>query len=934
MAAAPQPQPFLRPLVFEPNRGQAPAHVQWMGRGPGYQLFLTSGGLTVTVQEDGAKQKYSTVQMKLAGSRPWKDSAGLQPTGGVSNYVRGKDGKDSLNGIPNYARVSIPGVYDGVDLVFYSRGGDLEYDFVVKPGADPRKIRLAFEGVEKMRVDEKSGDLVLTTPGGTQLRQLRPMAYQQVENKRVEVAGGYELLDHGRAALTVARYDRKRELVIDPITRFLTTFGGSRSETAYAVAVDSSGNTYVTGGTGSTDFPVTNGSKWENCFAGFLQFCVPADNIFVTKLSTGGGIVFSTYGGPGGGSGIAVDSTGVYVTGGELAPDCGSSCAPIGFGGSVDLFIWKLSPTGATIFVNSLAGSAVDSGNAIAVDSQHNAWVAGSTNSPEFLAPGDKQTHVVVLKYGPTGLELYRQTFGSNAADVAYGAAVDDTDQPWFTGQTCGNGWPTTNQSYVSLGCSVFVMQLSSTGTMDMSMVFGGSAQGDAGYAIVTNGNHDAYVTGVTNSANFPTTLGSYQTVRASTGSQAFVTEIQNLFFTGKIGRSTYLGGDGNTSGLAIANFDGAAVYVAGYTTSSRNFPGIFAGLSNTQEGFVSKLSHDLTQVEYTELRGGQLRGIALLKPTTPTGIAEIFVAGDTSTSDTNNALVERIDDETAQSQALWQNPTTGELFAGLLDAQGNVTSTQKLSVQCGPSNGCSQSWKVIGTLDVNRDGTGDILLYNATSGQLQAWLLNSSGAFIGMLSLSRLCGTSDGCSQNWKPVGLGDFNHDGIDDVLWHSDATGELQAWLLDGAGGVTSTLTLSKKCAVTDGCSTRYKLIAIGDFDRDGNDDLFWLDTTTGTVQISLLNGSGVVFDTRVLAKQCGPADGCSTTWKPFGMGDVNRDGIGDLLWENPATGELLAWLLNGTDRILGTQSLSLRCDATSGCPPNTLPVGILRNLQAAQ
>ncbi len=889
----------------------------------------------MTIREGAsAQQKYSTVRMKLAGSRPWKDVAGLEPTGGISNYVRGENGKDSLNGIPNYARMSVSGVYEGVDLVFYSHGGDLEYDFAVKPGTDPKKIRLEFEGAEKMRLDETTGDLVLTTAGGSEVRQLRPTAYQEIENKRVEIAGGYELLEHGGAALTVARYDRRRELVIDPITRFVSTFGGSRSESAYAVAVDSSGNTYVTGGTGSTDFPVTNGTKWENCAAGFLGFCVPANNIFVTKLSPSGTILFSTYGGPGGGGGIAVDSTGVYVTGGELTPDCGTFCTPVGFGGGVDLFIWKLSTTGTAIFANALAGSADDNGNAIAVDSQHNAWVAGSTNSPEFLAPGNKQTHAVVLKYGPTGFQLYEQTFGSDGADVAYGIAVDDTDQPWFTGQTCGSGWPVTNGSYVSLGCSVFVTQLSTTGTMDMSMVFGGSAGGDAGYGIVTNGNHDAYVIGVTNSANFPTTVGSYQTVRASTGSQAFVAEIGNVSFTGRIGRATLLGGDGNTAGFAIANFDGAAVYIGGYTTSSRNFPGIFAGLTNTQEGFFSKLSHDLTQVQYTELRGGAIRGVALLKPSTPTGIPEIFVAGDTSTSDTNDALVERIDDDVAQSQALWQNPSTGELFAGLLDAQGNVTSTQRLAVQCGPSNGCSQSWKVVGTLDVNRDGVGDILLYNATSGQLQAWLLNSSGAFIGMQGLSRLCGPSDGCSQNFKPVGVGDFNHDGIDDVLWHNDTTGELQAWLLDGAGGVTGTLTLSKKCAVTDGCWTRYKLIAIGDYDRDGNDDLFWLDTNTGTVQISLLNGAGVVPGTRVLAKQCGPTDGCSTIWKPVGMADVNKDGIGDLLWENPATGELQAWLLNGTDRILGTQSLSLRCAATAGCPASALPVGILRNLQAAQ
>jgi hypothetical protein len=274
--------------------------------------------------------------------------------------------------------------------------------------------------------------------------------------------------------------------------------------------------------------------------------------------------------------------------------------------------------------------------------------------------------------------------------------------------------------------------------------------------------------------------------------------------------------------------------------------------LSNTQEGFLSKLKEDLTQVEYTELRGGQLNGVALLKPSTPTGIPELFVAGDTSTSSTNNVLVERLDIVEPRSQALWQNASTGELFTGLLDAQGQVTSTQKLTVQCGPSNGCSQSWKVIGTLDINRDGVGDILLYNAAGGDLQAWLLDSSGAFTGVQTISRLCGTSDGCSQEWEPVGVGDFNHDGIDDLLWHSKTTGELQAWLLDGAGGVPRTLTLSKKCAVSDGCWVNWKIIAIGDFDRDGIDDLFWLNAATGTVQISLLDGSGVVRTTQSLGQ----------------------------------------------------------------------------------
>lgn len=246
LVAAPQPQPFRRPLVFEPNHGQVPAEVTWLARGPGYQLFFTGNGITMTIPESAFQSKFSTVRMKLDGSRPWNNVTGLEPTGGVSNYLRGRDAKNSLTHIPHYARMSVIGVYDGIDLVFYSHGGDLEYDFVVKPGADAKRIRLSVEGQDRIRVDNKSSDLLLTTEDGSELRQIRPKVYQQIGERRVEIAGGYQLLDHRRSTFTLAACDRSRPLVIDPTVSFTSFFGGSRADYAQAVAVDNDGNTYVT----------------------------------------------------------------------------------------------------------------------------------------------------------------------------------------------------------------------------------------------------------------------------------------------------------------------------------------------------------------------------------------------------------------------------------------------------------------------------------------------------------------------------------------------------------------------------------------------------------------------------------------------------------------------------------------------------------------
>src|SRR5436190_19738945 len=120
-AATSQSTQFRRPIVFKPNRGQASAHVKWLARGPGYELALTNSGLTMIFLDRAGKDgpKFSTLRMKLEGGQPWEHVSGLEPTGGVSNYLRTEEVKDSLTGIPHYGRMAVGGVYDGVDLVFY-----------------------------------------------------------------------------------------------------------------------------------------------------------------------------------------------------------------------------------------------------------------------------------------------------------------------------------------------------------------------------------------------------------------------------------------------------------------------------------------------------------------------------------------------------------------------------------------------------------------------------------------------------------------------------------------------------------------------------------------------------------------------------------------------------------------------------------------------
>lgn len=374
--------------------------MKWIARASGYKLFITADGATMILPEGAAdvrakapdsirfkyagiernypKLEVNTIRMRLTASHPWNAAVGLEPTGGVSNYFLGSDPKAWRRDVPQYSRLSIPGVYEGVDLVFYSNRNQLEYDFVVAAGTDPKKIQLAFEGTARLHVDE-TGDLVLTAAGGSEIHHIRPHVYQQMGRQKIEVAGGYELLDHARASFTLASYDRRKDLIIDPTVSFTDFLSGNSEDIANAIATDTfEGNSYMTGATLSSNFPLSNP----------LQAREPGSlDAFVTKLAPNGTIVFSTYWegvASDTANAIAVDSTGIYITGNTLSGDFpGGHNLPANC--YSDMFVTKL-PLAGNYYVYSFVngGSSYDSGQGIAVDSNHEAYVTGYTYSADF----------------------------------------------------------------------------------------------------------------------------------------------------------------------------------------------------------------------------------------------------------------------------------------------------------------------------------------------------------------------------------------------------------------------------------------------------------------------------------------------------------------------------------------------------------------------
>ncbi|HEY6554804.1 MAG TPA: SBBP repeat-containing protein, partial [Vicinamibacteria bacterium] len=360
-------------ISFEPNLGQTDPQARFLARGKGYVVFLTPREIVLDLREVG-----TPLRMRLAGAR----EAALRGEGllqAKSHYFLGSDPARWRSDVPSYERVRYQEVYPGIDLLFYGNEGELEYDFEISAGADPRKMALDVSGVTAMRIDP-AGDLVLSTGAGP-VTWRKPIAYQVRDGERRAVASRYALRGKRRVGFEVGPYDRKLPLVIDPTLAYSTYLGGNGNDAGHAIAVDEAGNAYVAGETASVNFPGT----------GTLQGLVDA---FVTKFNPSGTTrLYSVYVGGDGidiAWGIAVDAVGnVHLTGDTLSTNFPTT--PSGFqrvkDTGRDAFVLKLGASGALAYSTYLGGDSPDEGdrgNAIAVDAAGNMVVTGRTDSLDF----------------------------------------------------------------------------------------------------------------------------------------------------------------------------------------------------------------------------------------------------------------------------------------------------------------------------------------------------------------------------------------------------------------------------------------------------------------------------------------------------------------------------------------------------------------------
>lgn len=645
------------PLSFEANSGHVDGAVKFLSRGNGYTLFLTSDELVLSLkhgsdrkdeadalrknpQTDGSKQsKNEVIRLKNIGANPNPTITGLEELPGKSNYFIGNDPDSWHIDVSNYAKVRVEDAYPGINLVYYGNQRQLEYDWVVAPGADPNAIRFAIDSKADLKTDSQ-GNLILNDSG--ELRLNKPLIYQERDGDRIEIAGQYVVLDNREVGIKINKYDTSLPLVIDPVLSYSSYIGGSGDDGAYGIAVNSSGNTYVTGYTRSVNFPTENPFQANNDYGRCL--------VFVTKMSiSGDALVYSTYIGGSGrenyGFGIAVDSSGnAYVTG-ETSSDSFPMENPFqaSHGGSRDAFVTKLNTSGnALVYSTYLGGSWEDRGFGIAVDSSGNAYVTGDTGSTDFPTAnpfqgsmaGEQPGDAFVTKLNPAGNALIYSTYlGGDGSDRGRGIVVDSSGNAYVAGETMSANFPMANsfQAIFGGGRDVFVTKLNPAGNALIYSTYLGGGGGDRGIGIAVDSSGNAYVAGETYSVSFPTAnpfQASYSVIP-----DAFVTKLNPA--GNALVYSTFLGGNGPDSGYGIAVDTSGNAYVTGETEST-DFP--TANPFQTSYGggfsdaFVTMLNPAGNALVFSTYFGGEIQDYGLGIAVDSSGNA--YIAGSTASSD------------------------------------------------------------------------------------------------------------------------------------------------------------------------------------------------------------------------------------------------------------------------------------------------------------
>jgi len=644
------------PLGFHPNVGQTDRQVKFLAHGKNISVFLTGTKAVIQLRrEDGQlisrdnqnrpTRRTTIIRTDLIGANSNSLSTGEGELPGKINYFIGNDPKRWRTGVASFGRVRFTNVYPGINLIYYGNQRQLEYDFVVLPGANPGVVRLAVAGAEKISQDS-NGNLVVHA-GQTDLVQHAPIAYQNINGMRHRIRSRFALKGT-QVAFQLGKYDHRRTLIIDPVLSYSTYIGGSGVDIPEWSTLDKNRNLYIAGFTSSIDFPTSAGT-FQGSHAGGTW------DAFVAKLnSTGSALVYSTYIG-GSGDDFA---TGISVTQNGGAVFCGittssnfptKSAVQNNFaGGPTDAFVTALDPTGAhLIYSTYLGGSGDDQAWICPIQPDGTVSAIGLTSSGNFPTTlGAFQTSnagnydAFVTKLDPTGQQMLFSTYvGASGDDRAFDGTVDSNGNVVFTGRTSSTDFPTTpgvfQPRYGGGDSDAFIAKLKADGSALIFSTFVGGSGHETVRDLKLDSDGNAYLPGATSSTDFPTTPGAFQTTYAGGIHDGFLTVVNSR---GAGIYSTLLGGSGDdTLGGVVVESVGHPFIVG--VTGSHDFPVTQNALQanfggGNYDAFVARLDLKHSKLLYSSFFGGtgddedSGQGVSL------DDADNLYFTGDTTSSD------------------------------------------------------------------------------------------------------------------------------------------------------------------------------------------------------------------------------------------------------------------------------------------------------------
>jgi len=853
------------PLYFIPNKGQVDESALFYAKASKYTLWLTKEGLVFDslrqVKKEPFENRDGPIPLKhsledFSESSNYKRTVSrfifldteknpqLVPTGQTSyrvNHFKGNEISKWKTNIQTSKAVLYKELYENIDLKVYGAEKEVEYDWIVKPGARPEDIKFTYEAVKGTHINKK-GNLIIATEFGEYIHR-KPHCYQEFNEKRKVVEGNFKRIADNVYGFEIKKYDKDSTLYIDPVVLTYSTYlGGDLPDFGYGIGVDDSNFVYITGTTQSSDFPLKNNYQEDKIYG----------DAFVTKLApTGNSLIYSTYLGGNNrdvASDIDIDNTGhAYIIGSTKSSDFPVKNAyQSSFqGGTYDAFVSKLSDSGESLVYSTYLGGGngdYDFGNAIVVDNLGYAYATGSTQSSDFPTKNAFQDSyqggtydAFVAKLSDSGESLVYSTFlGGDDTDRSNDIYVDDLGQVYVTGDTSSIDFPVHNALMVDPGDSkndAFVTKLSSGGDNLVYSTYLGGSNYEYGEGIKVNTSGQAYVAGWTASSDFPLN-NPYQNIFQGGDSDAFVSKLSS---TGdSLVYSTYLGGSGNDYAEAIDIDSNGCPYVTGGTTSS-DFPTInpYQNNQGEEDVFFTKLSSSGSQIAFSSYLGGNLDewGFSIAVDS----LGNFYITGYTKSSDFPkvNAYQDSLQSQLDAFIAHFTIQVKDDLL-GTWSGQGVYYRNSDTGSWVKMATSATQ----ITAGDIDDDGIDDLI--GIWPGQGGVWVKYSSSGSWALLS-----STSD-----W--IGTGDMNGDGRCDLLG---------TWSGQGVYYRNSDTGSWVKMA------TSATQITAGDIDGDGTDDLLGIWPSQGGVWVKYSSS--------------GSWSKLSSTSDWIGTGDMNGDGRCDLL-----------------------------------------------------